>query len=46
MNKVQNIISGEYGKVPDVARAYKASGEGWVVRTSTHMSFTTDVCVR
>ncbi len=30
-NKVKNQITGEYDDVPNVARAYKAAGEGWVV---------------
>ncbi len=30
-NKVKNQRSGEYDEVPNVARAYKAAGEGWVV---------------
>ena len=30
-NEVQNQTSGAWGKVPDTARAYKASGLGWVV---------------
>ncbi|MBR9974101.1 MAG: aconitate hydratase [Bacteroidetes bacterium] len=30
-NKVKNQITGEYDDVPNVARAYKASGTGWVV---------------
>ncbi|KAF2629975.1 aconitate hydratase-like protein [Macroventuria anomochaeta] len=30
-NKVKNIISGEYGAVPDVARDYKKNGIRWVV---------------
>ncbi|KAG5180925.1 aconitate hydratase [Tribonema minus] len=30
-NKVQNLLTGEYGKVPDVARQYKAAGKQWVV---------------
>ncbi len=30
-NKVKNQLSGEYDEVPNVARAYKAAGEGWVV---------------
>jgi aconitate hydratase len=29
-NKVKNQITGEYGPVPDVARAYKAKGVRWV----------------
>jgi aconitate hydratase len=31
INSVQNQLTGEYGSVPDVARAYKAAGKGWVV---------------
>lgn len=31
VNSVKNQISGEYGAVPDVARAYKAAGKPWVV---------------
>jgi aconitate hydratase len=31
LNKVQNQISGEYGPVPDSARAYKAAGVGSIV---------------
>lgn len=31
INAVKNQISGEEGKVPDVARAYKAAGLSWVV---------------
>ncbi|CAM9625600.1 unnamed protein product [Chrysoparadoxa australica] len=30
-NSVQNQVTKDFGKVPDVARAYKASGIGWVV---------------
>ncbi|XP_018495378.1 probable aconitate hydratase, mitochondrial [Galendromus occidentalis] len=30
-NKVQNRLTGEKGGVPDVARQYKAKGQGWVV---------------
>jgi aconitate hydratase len=30
-NKVKNQLTGEFGKVPDVARAYKKEGLGWVV---------------
>ncbi|MDX9757812.1 MAG: aconitate hydratase [Bacteroidota bacterium] len=30
-NKVKNQITGEYDEVPNVARAYKAAGDGWVV---------------
>ena len=31
INSVQNQLTGEYGAVPDVARAYKAAGQPWVV---------------
>ncbi|KAL4458005.1 hypothetical protein ABPG75_012870 [Micractinium tetrahymenae] len=31
VNSVKNQLSGEYGAVPDVARAYKAAGVDWVV---------------
>lgn len=31
MNKVKNQITGEWGAVPDTARAYKAKGVSWVV---------------
>ena len=31
VNSVKNQLSGEYGAVPDVARAYKAAGVPWVV---------------
>jgi hypothetical protein len=31
VNSVKNQLSGEYGGVPDVARAYKAAGKPWVV---------------
>ena len=31
VNSVKNQISGEYGAVPDVARAYKAAGKEWIV---------------
>ena len=31
VNSVKNQLSGEYGAVPDVARAYKAEGKPWVV---------------
>ncbi|PVD39189.1 hypothetical protein C0Q70_01817 [Pomacea canaliculata] len=31
MNKVKNQLTGEYGSVPDVGRAYKAKGVKWVV---------------
>lgn len=30
MNKIKNQVSGEWGGVPDVARAYKAKGIQWV----------------
>jgi aconitate hydratase len=30
-NSVKNQATGEYGEVPAVARAYKASGRGWIV---------------
>lgn len=30
MNKIKNQLTGEWGGVPDVARAYKAKGLGWV----------------
>uniref|UniRef100_A0A069DWY8 Aconitate hydratase, mitochondrial n=1 Tax=Panstrongylus megistus TaxID=65343 RepID=A0A069DWY8_9HEMI len=30
LNKVKNRLSGEWGAVPDVARAYKAAGKKWV----------------
>jgi aconitate hydratase len=30
-NKVKNILNGEYGAVPDVARDYKKNGVPWVV---------------
>jgi len=30
MNKIKNQLSGEWGTVPDVARAYKAKGVRWV----------------
>lgn len=30
-NSVKNILTGEYGEVPVVARAYQAAGLGWVV---------------
>lgn len=30
MNKIKNQLSGEWGGVPDVARAYKAKGIRWV----------------
>lgn len=31
INSVKNQLTGEYGAVPDVARAYKAAGVPWVV---------------
>eukprot|EP00761_Pharyngomonas_kirbyi_P012458 gb/GECH01012485.1/.p1 GENE.gb/GECH01012485.1/~~gb/GECH01012485.1/.p1 ORF type:complete len:783 (+),score=236.49 gb/GECH01012485.1/:1-2349(+) len=31
MNSVRNILTNEFGPVPDVARSYKASGLPWVV---------------
>ncbi len=31
LNKVQNQLNGEYGPVPDAARAYKAAGVGSIV---------------
>lgn len=31
VNNVRNVFSGEYGAVPDTARAYKADGVKWVV---------------
>lgn len=31
MNSIKNQLTGEYGAVPDVARAYKAAGVNWVV---------------
>ncbi|CAM9798476.1 unnamed protein product [Ectocarpus sp. 12 AP-2014] len=31
VNNVQNQVTGEFGKVPDIARQYKAAGLGWVV---------------
>lgn len=31
MNKVQNIVTGEWGPVPKTARDYKAAGMNWVV---------------
>lgn len=31
MNKVKNQVTGEWGAVPDTARAYKAKGVSWVV---------------
>lgn len=31
VNSVKNQLTGEYGAVPDVARAYKAAGKPWVV---------------
>lgn len=30
VNKLKNQVTGEYGGVPDVARAYKAKGIRWV----------------
>ncbi|KAK9500381.1 hypothetical protein O3M35_001658 [Rhynocoris fuscipes] len=30
MNKVKNRLSGQWGAVPEVARAYKAAGKKWV----------------
>lgn len=30
MNKIKNQVTGEWGSVPDVARAYKAKGLKWV----------------
>jgi len=30
-NTVKNVLTGEYGGVPDVARYYKANGLNWVV---------------
>ena len=30
MNSVKNLLTGEYGEVPAVARDYKANGIGWV----------------
>lgn len=30
MNKIKNQLTGEWGGVPDVARAYKAKGVRWV----------------
>lgn len=30
-NKVKNQITGDHDEVPNVARAYKAAGDGWVV---------------
>jgi len=29
-NKIKNVLSGEWGAVPDVARNYKSQGKGWV----------------
>jgi aconitate hydratase len=29
-NKIRNVLSNEWGSVPDVARDYKAKGKGWV----------------
>ncbi|KAI3365533.1 hypothetical protein L3Q82_010620, partial [Scortum barcoo] len=31
INKIKNLLTGEYGGVPDVARHYKANGVSWVV---------------
>ncbi|XP_033998690.1 aconitate hydratase, mitochondrial [Trematomus bernacchii] len=31
INKVKNLLTGEFGGVPDVARHYKANGVNWVV---------------
>ncbi|RHZ61892.1 hypothetical protein Glove_345g3 [Diversispora epigaea] len=31
VNKVKNLLSGDYDTVPNVARSYKAKGIGWVV---------------
>lgn len=31
MNFVKNLLSGEYGEVPQVARDYKSKGIGWIV---------------
>lgn len=31
INNVRNVVTGEYGSVPDTARAYKAEGFKWVV---------------
>lgn len=31
INNVKNVLTGEYGGVPDTARAYKADGVKWVV---------------
>lgn len=31
VNSIKNQLSGEYGAVPDVARAYKAAGQPWIV---------------
>lgn len=31
VNSVKNQLTGEYGGVPDVARAYKGAGQPWVV---------------
>eukprot|EP00803_Ostreobium_quekettii_P009599 evm.model.scf_279.7 EVM.evm.TU.scf_279.7 scf_279:67517-77749(-) len=31
VNNVKNVLTGEYGSVPDTARAYKAKGQPWVV---------------
>ncbi|ODN05396.1 Aconitate hydratase, mitochondrial [Orchesella cincta] len=29
-NKIKNVLTGEWGAVPDVARNYKSQGKGWV----------------
>jgi len=29
-NKIKNVLNGEWGGVPDVARFYKSKGQGWV----------------
>jgi len=29
-NKIKNVLNGEWGGVPDVARNYKSQGKGWV----------------
>lgn len=31
INSIKNQLTGEYGTVPDVARAYKAAGAPWIV---------------
>jgi aconitate hydratase len=31
VNSVRNMLTGEFGHVPDVARDYKAKNQGWVV---------------